>query len=266
MKKKIVRIIVQCVVLLAVAGLFGFVNSERLNAIVSDARVEISGDSSVHFISPEEVLQMLTDKGIPYKTVRKGDINLLEAETILRQHPAILSADAYFTVDDHFRIDIHQREPVLRIIDLLGESYYIDREGNFMPMIERYTARVPVATGYITDRFHHLNMSVADIMKNDSVAAKAITDDLYNVVMAINKDTFLTAQIDQIYVGADKEIELIPRLGPQSILIGDAAGLEDKLERLHLFFTKGLPQAGWNCYRTVNLKFNNQIICTKNTP
>jgi len=266
MKKKIVRVILQCLVLVAVAGLFGFVNSRRLNAIVSDAQVEISGDSSVHFISEDEVLQMLTDKGIPHKNVEKGDINLLDAEAVLKQHPAILSADVYFTVDDHFRIDIHQREPVLRIIDVLGESYYIDGEGNFMPLIERYTARVPVATGYITDRFHHLNTNIASIMKNDSLAGIAITDDLYQVVMAINKDTFLNAQIDQIYVRADRDIELIPRLGPQSILIGDATGLDDKLERLHLFFTKGLPQAGWNAYGTVNLKFNNQIICTKNTP
>jgi cell division protein FtsQ len=66
-------------------------------------------------------------------------------------------------------------------------------------------------------------------------------------------------------VRPDKEIEMIPKLGADAILIGDKTNLKEKLRKLKLFYLKGLPQSGWKEYALINLKFHDQLICTKTT-
>ena len=67
-----------------------------------------------------------------------------EIETELMNHPAVQSVDVYFNPLGVLCMDILQRNPVIRIIDTFGESYYIDDQGNYMPVLDRFTARVPV--------------------------------------------------------------------------------------------------------------------------
>jgi cell division protein FtsQ len=56
---------------------------------------------------------------------------------------------------------------------------------------------------------------------------------------------------------------MVPNIGPSSILLGSVDALESKFKRLQLFYTKALPLAGWDTYSSLNLKYTNQIICTK---
>jgi cell division protein FtsQ len=264
MKRKLLITILKGLSFLAVILLFGFVNNKRLATPCSEVDVIISGDTSAHFVESEDILQLLTDKGIGFKDVSESSVNLMEIEAIVKQHPAVESANVYSQADGKITIDVVQRVPIIRIIDALGESYYIDQLGAFMPLLPNYSARIPVATGSIFDSNHRLNTSVSRLIANDSAAAISVIDDLFLIIEQIRKDTFLLAQTEQLFVLPNKEIELIPRFGPQTILIGDATQLEDKLSRLKLFFTKGLPLVGWNAYSTVNLKYKNQLICTKN--
>jgi cell division protein FtsQ len=69
---------------------------------------------------------------------------------------------------------------------------------------------------------------------------------------------------EQIYVGDDFEIELIPKVGNHKILIGNIENLDDKFSRLLLFYKQGLMRKGWENYSVINLKFKNQVVCTKN--
>ena len=59
------------------------------------------------------------------------------------------------------------------------------------------------------------------------------------------------------------DIELIPRVGNQRIILGDADSLEKKMTNLLLFYKKAMPQVGWDTYRTINIKYTNQIVCEK---
>jgi cell division protein FtsQ len=52
-------------------------------------------------------------------------------------------------------------------------------------------------------------------------------------------------------------------VGDHIIQLGDASELDSKLSRMRTFYTEGLDKAGWNKYKTINLKFHDQVICTK---
>ena len=77
------------------------------------------------------------------------------------------------------------------------------------------------------------------------------------------KNNFLKTQITQIYINDKSEFELIPLLGDQIILFGDISRLDEKLMYLETFYRQETKNLGWTQYKTINLKFKNQVVCTK---
>jgi cell division protein FtsQ len=46
-------------------------------------------------------------------------------------------------------------------------------------------------------------------------------------------------------------------------LLGDAHDLDEKFRKLFAFYRYGLNKIGWNKYSIINIKFKNQVICSK---
>ena len=265
MKKKAVRIILISAAFILMIVFLGFIQSQKKSVVCQKVNINIVGDTSLHFINVADASEILKNKGFVLENTLLEDINTMEIEKAISEQPNIDSVAVYFEINGELNINITQKIPLLRVIDGTGESYYIDVNGKFMPESIEYTARVPVATGFIFDPYYKLNTSVEAINKNDSIAKRAITDDLFEIATEISKDTFLLELTEQLYVRQDREIEMIPKLGADAILIGDKSNIKEKLKKLKLFYLKGLPQAGWKNYSLINLKFHNQLICTKTT-
>ncbi|MFM9007627.1 MAG: cell division protein FtsQ, partial [Bacteroidota bacterium] len=86
---------------------------------------------------------------------------------------------------------------------------------------------------------------------------------IFTTALAVEADTFWSANTEQLYVNENQELELIPRLGQHRILLGDTTDLSDKLERMRIFYLQGLNKTGWDKYELINLKYKNQVVCTK---
>lgn len=56
-------------------------------------------------------------------------------------------------MDGSIKASIEERKPSIRIISDSGENYYVDNEGNKMPLSKRFTAYIPVATGSTKESF-----------------------------------------------------------------------------------------------------------------
>ena len=111
-------------------------------------------------------------------------------------------------------------------------------------------------------------MNISSAMLNgvsvlDTSIKNSILKDIYHLVNYINDDNFWSAQIDQIYVDNNDEIDLIPRVGNQLVHLGTAENFEGKLRNLEAFYDKVLPEVGWNKYSLINLEFKDQIVCKK---
>jgi len=153
-------------------------------------------------------------------------------------------------------IEISQRQPLLRIINAGGQDFYIDRNGLKMPISPNFTANVLVANGHILERFTG---------KVDTLNTKMAAD-LYKTALFLKKDSLWEAQIEQIFVNDKEDIELIPRVGNQRIILGNADSLEVKMGNLRVFYKKAMPQVGWDTYKTINIKYTNQIVCERSKP
>lgn len=261
MKQKIVHIITWTLLLGVFVALVGFVDYSRKAMPGSDLVISINDEQGVYFVSEDLVRDKLsfsgdTIIGQPYAQI---DINWLE-ESILNI-PEVEDAQVYKTIDGKVFINVKQRRPIARVFMQTGESFYLDDKGKVMPLSEHYSARVLPFTGNIHRKTGLYNLD--EIASDDSLSVYSILPDIYEIASFVNKHEFWRSQVEQIYVSHQGEYELIPRVGHHRILLGDANGIERKFENLFHFYKKGLNALGWNKYDTINLKYKNQIVCTK---
>ncbi len=181
-----------------------------------------------------------------------GAVDVERVEEVLEDDPFVLEAEAYIDAQDVIFINLKQREPLLRVIDDNGLNYYLDKGGNKMPLSKHYTANVMIANGNIPPH-------VPNFLKRRKHALR----DLFELTNIILNDEFLSSMIEQIYVTEKGDYILTPILGNQKIILGPYEHIDDKFFRLKTFYAEAIPYMGWKKYKTINLKFKNQVVCKK---
>ncbi len=192
-------------------------------------------------------------------------INTYKIEEKILTRAAVRTAEAYKLHKGVLRVDITQRKPVLRVFNAKRQSYYIDDAGKILPNYPGFAAEVLVASGNISEPFAITNNAIDLNKYSDSPIGSSgrLLYDLYQFAKYINNDEFWNAQIEQVYVRKTNSVELIPLVGPHVVELGGLNNFEGKLKKLKLFYRKALPVEGWNQYSMINLKYSNQIVCTK---
>jgi len=110
---------------------------------------------------------------------------------------------------------------------------------------------VLVATGDFVPpiRYDSLNFQLAAILA---------------VATFLDRNPEYAALIDQIHAETDGDIMMVPKVGNHVIDLGSADNLDTKFANLLTFYRKGMPRAGWDTYSKLSLKFDGQVVCTKN--
>jgi len=189
------------------------------------------------------------------KTVATIDLQGIENRILSVR--AIRTAEVYFTIRGELVVEVYQRDPIARVIDRSGRGYYIDEEGYIIPTSGNFCSHVLVINGEINE---------------DCRKAKNIEDqgkgmdllrDIFIMANYIRDDEFWQAQIMQVYINERQEFELIPRVGAHIIEFGAADEIDTKFEKLWILYDEGFRNKGWNQYDKINLKYRNQVVCTK---
>jgi len=232
--------------------LMSFIEIKKAGVICTAVKVNIPG--SQYFIDKQEVDQILQTNSHTLIGRKLEGIDIQDLENKLRANPFIEFAKVYTEMDGVLRVEVSQRQPILRIMNHYDMDFYVDQHGLKIPLSPNFTARVLVANGFIDELFtNHV----------DSLHTK-LAKDLFLTADFIRKDSLWDAQIAQLYVNKDHEIELIPRVGSQRILIGNADSLQVKFANLIAFYKQVLPKVGWDKYSTINIKYSGQVVGIKN--
>jgi cell division protein FtsQ len=132
-----------------------------------------------------------------------------------------------------------------------------------LPLSENYIARVPIATGLISDAYSISKNLIPGKLDWDEADQNLTTlQKLYLMARYLEYNDFFRAQVDQIYVNKEREIEIIPKVGDHLILFGGVNNLEEKFDKLMAFYREGLRTNGWSKYSILNIKYKNQVICS----
>ncbi|MBS1501680.1 MAG: cell division protein FtsQ [Bacteroidetes bacterium] len=233
------------------AVLMSFIEYKKAGVFCKEVKIYIPG--SQYFIDKQEVEHILRIHSHQLVGRNMESINLHELENRLRANPFIASAVVYADMDGIIRVEISQRQPIIHVMNQFDQDFYIDQNGMKIPLSPNFTARVLVANGYIEEVFGHK----VDTLHTD------VARELYKTSDFIRRDSLWSAQIAEIFVNQDHEMELIPRVGNNRILLGNADSLQQKFDRLLVFYKKAMPQVGWDRYKIINIKYANQVVGVK---
>lgn len=253
------------VLIIACFIMMGFVSKSGKDMVCENINVKIEHVGSNFFVLEEDILETITSAGIRVMGQKVRDINIMEIEeTIAEKNPFIKDVDVYKTIDGTVNIEIEERMPIIRVFTKDYKSFYIDEEGFLMPTSRNYAARVPVASGNISfKQLKNIRNNKIHI-DDESLDENAQTlREIYEVASFIHKDEFWKAQIQQLFVDNYSDIVMIPRVGLHKIVLGKPDLLKKKFDKLLFFYNNGLSKVGWNKYDTINLKYSNQVVCTK---
>lgn len=90
---------------------------------------------------------------------------------------------------------------------------------------------------------------------------------LIDLVERVQQSEFWRAEVVQIVVSCNSagriEVELIPRSGNFRLALGQLDEVEDKLNRAKVVYDRLLSPMGENRYKIINIRYDNQIVCTE---
>ena len=263
--KKILTVLAWTFVLGGLMASLGFVSRSEENIVAKTLDIHINNNDENTFITEKEIAGFFSDRDRMILSKKYRNISIPDLEKMLNAHPAIENAEISADLNGELKINITQREPVLRVINKNGESYYIDSHSKIMPLNDNFSARVLVANGELFEPFaRRYQFTVDQIGKNKLFSEVSLLDDLLKVTRHIQSDTVLAALVHQIYVNNEKEMELFPSVGNHRIIFGNAENVAEKFNKLKLFYTQGLNKSDkWAKYSTINLKYNNLVVCTR---
>ncbi len=220
---------------------FSFVNDKKEKVSFAGTRVNVVDSISRGFVNDLDVERIIKKKYPSIHNLPISNINKEELEELIDKIPYVKKAEVFNSLSGKLVIEIKQRNPIVRI--LKGNGYYIDEEGEKMPLSKNYTSRVLVVSGAVNDQL--------------------IKEELFDLVKFITNDEFWKSQITQIHVSGNKEYILIPRVGAHKIELGSIENYHRKFQKLSALYTEGFSKKGWNAYKNINLKYKDQVVCTK---
>ncbi len=168
------------------------------------------------------------------------NLSLPDIEDRLESMPAVRNAEVSFDLRGELTLQIEQRMPVVRIIRSTGEQYYLAKDFTKIPVSGTDVARVPIANGRLTN---------------------AMIKKVYTLSTYVHENTFMEALTEQIFVNNNGDLVIIPKVKNQRIILGNTQNIEKKFSKLIDFYTGGLNHIGWDKYKTINLKYKDQLVC-----
>lgn len=237
---------------LCLTGVFGFsiyfVNIQRENVRCETVVVNINPNSP-RFFDEIEIEGFITKSGINTKGVKLTDINLNKLEAKLGTYTTLDNIEVYrkieakgFSFKGKLIVNVDQRTPVIRIKNSV-EDYYLDYKGTKIPVSPKYVERILIATGDLPE-----SISKESLLK---------------IAEYINKNDFWKAQIEQVMIKPNGELLIVPQVGDYIIEFGTADDYKTKLRNLMAVYREGFKNTGWNKYRTISVKYSNQVVCQK---
>jgi len=198
-------------------------------------------DDNAPFVKQEAVNKLLIEYNEELTSIEKEDLDLNMLEKRLNAHKMIEKSDVYLSIDGVLKAVVKQKTPIARIFEN-GSSFYIDYKGDKMPLSNNFTARVPLVSGRIN--------------KNNN-------EDLAALFRLIYDDAFLKKNIIGIQIMPQGNLLMHNRNFDYQINFGTLTNVEQKFKNYKAFFQKAVLDSSLYKYKKIDLRFTEQVVCTK---
>lgn len=249
-KRKIVlglKMLLLFVFVVLFTALIIYARGQEKDILCNEILVNINNGDELQFLSEQDVLDYINNYGqnlVINQAIQ--DISLSDIEQRIEESQYVAKADVYTNFEGKMRVDVLQKKPIYRVFNNKGVSYYVSEKGESIPISSKFTPRLIVATGNLSNQ-----------------EGEAIHQDLLKIVEFVQEDEFWEALIGQIEVAENGDYLLYPKIDEHRINLGNTERLEEKFKLLQIFYQEALKNVNWKLYKEINLKFKGQIICIK---
>ncbi|MEN9876796.1 MAG: hypothetical protein RLZZ529_1793 [Bacteroidota bacterium] len=220
--------------------LFSFTSNRNENRKLTKTKVVFVGENA-SFLKQETVNKLLIENNADASAIRKDKLDLNKLEKAVSSDPMVEKSEVFVTIDGVLKAVVKQKTPIVRVFD--GKrSFYIDYKGNTMPLSANFTARVPLVLGVIR--------------KQNSEALAELFRKIYD-------DEFLKKNIIAIQIMPSGSLKMLNRNFDYQIDFGGAKNVDAKFRNYKAFFQKAVVDSSLYKYRKIDLRFTQQVICTK---
>ncbi|UUV22070.1 cell division protein FtsQ/DivIB [Paenimyroides aestuarii] len=227
-------------VIAALFALVAFANNRNNARYIEQIDVKLLSSNN-HFITQEMVKNAIVQTFPRDSKIINSELNLNSIENKLNKHPMIAKSEVFVDVDGKLHAQVTQKTAMARVINGT-QSYYIDENGDKMPLSQQFSAHVPVVYGTLNP-------------KNKAAFAKMLNQ--------INEDAFLKTAITGIKINNDQSLIFTVRDYNYLIEFGHLKEIEKKFDNYKAFVHYSKNDTLIGHYKNVNLRFTEQVVCTK---
>jgi len=220
--------------------LFSFTSKRNNNRKLTKTTVIFVGYSAP-FLDQETVNKLLIENRKGAQSIGKDKLDLNKLEKELNSQEMIQKSDVFVSIDGVLKAVVKQKTPIARVFDG-DESFYIDYEGGRMPLSTNFTARVPLVSGEIN---------------------KKNSENLAELFRIIYDDAFLKKNIIGVQIMPNGSLKMLNRNFSYQIDFGGTVRMKAKFNNYKAFFQKAVLDSSLYKYKKIDLRFAQQVVCTK---
>lgn len=242
MKRLIQNIILLVLASMLVAGIL-WARSRKADELCRRVKVEIVNSDSTQFVTEQGVMGELAQSGIKVVGKPMWQINAARIEEVLGKSEYLENVECVKARDGQLLIRASQLVPVMRVFDGDGVSYYVNAAGKRMNASAFYHSDVPVVQGHFTQHFPPTR--------------------LLPLVSYVEHDSLLRTLVTMYTVRDSNNVFLVPSIYGHVVNMGPVEDIENKFEKLKLFYREVMPAKGWETYDTISVKWSHQVVATR---
>ncbi len=227
--------------LLIVAGYWA--KGQARNEVCKRIDITVVNADSSSFVTSKSILRELERLQINPVGLKLSHINTKDIEAALNDIDFLENAECVITSQQALQVRVTQLVPVMRVYD--GENaYYVNRHGKRINALNpQFRSDVPIVSAHFD--------------------AKYSPSKLIPLINYVENNSELRNFVSMISVRDSNNVFIIPSIAGHVINIGSPDGLDNKFAKLKEFYTKVMPDKGWNFYDTISVKYNHQVVATR---
>lgn len=259
--KKFLKILVWVLTVGAIVTGWVFTHKEHIEHPLKGVQLTLDRANETGFIDYGKVYHDIVSI---CDTLNNTDVTMIPVDSVrnyLKTIPWATYTEANISLDEVLVVNVVECQPVMRVYNKLGNSVYLDADGNIYPINRQYIPHLLIGSGYV-------DFPIVTKTSSSIYEEKYKDTDLpefFSVMMSVLNNSYSSCCVKQVYLAKNRNYELTMNNVDQKVILGDGENSDLKLHNLQCFFEQMQGNPDLRNYCKVNFNFENQVVCTKNT-
>lgn len=255
--KKTLNIILLVLIFALLFSMCGYFMYKHFHNNLEDVELTVIRNDEDGFIDYDDTYKTIINI---CDTANNTQINMIDVDSIvnaLKTNKWTMSVDANINLKSVMEIEIEECNPIMRVYNSRNKSVYIDNQGNVFPDNDNYTPHLLICSG-------NINFPTTEQGNvNDTIYDRTGLPEAFMLMKEILNDDYSRNCVRHVF--KDKDKNYIFSLNNTNIIVifGDVNNIKEKLFKMKHFFMRMQGNPELDSYKTINLNFNNQVVCTK---